>query len=88
MQRDNQEEILESIKESEMEVMAQLGVARLNLDDIYNLHVGDVIDLNKPKDSAVSVHVAGQPWFKGKLGVYNKNIAVKIEERAEEKNAG
>lgn len=88
MQRDNREEILESIKESEMEVMAQLGVARLNLDDIYNLHVGDVIDLNKPQDSAVSVHVAGQPWFKGKLGVYNKNIAVKIEERAEEKNAG
>ena len=88
MQRDNREEILESIKESEMEVMAQLGVARLNLDDIYNLHVGDVIDLNKPQDSAVSVHVDGQPWFKGKLGVYNKNIAVKIEERAEEKNAG
>ena len=58
MQRDNREEILESIKESEMEVMAQLGVARLNLDDIYNLHVGDVIDLNKPQDSAVSVHVA------------------------------
>lgn len=56
-QRDNKEEILESIKESEMEVMAQLGVARLNLDDIYNLHVGDVIDLNKPQDSTVSVHV-------------------------------
>ena len=75
-------------KSLRMEVMAQLGVAQLNLDDIYNLHVGDVIDLNKPQDSAVSVHVAGQPWFKGKLGVYNKNIAVKIEERAEEKMQG
>lgn len=81
--RDNKEEILESIKESEMEVMAQLGVARLNLDDVYNLHVGDVIDLNKPQDSSVSLHIAGQPWFEGKLGVHNKNIAVKIEERTE-----
>ena len=86
-QRDNKEEILESIKESEMEVMAQLGVARLNLDDIYNLHVGDVIDLNKPQDSTVSVHVEGQPWFKGKLGVHNKNIAVKIEERTENRRS-
>ncbi len=81
--RDNREEILESIKESEMEVMAQLGVARLNLDDVFNLHVGDVIDLNKPQGSPVSLHIAGQQWFEGKLGVHNKNIAVKIEERTD-----
>ena len=56
-------------------------------DDIYNLHVGDVIDLNKPQDSTVSVHVEGQPWFKGKLGVHNKNIAVKIEERTENRRS-
>lgn len=86
-QRDNKEEILDSIKESRMEVMAQLGVARVNLDDIYNLRVGDVIDLNKPQDSNISLHIAGQPWFKGKLGVHNKNIAVKIEERVESKKS-
>ena len=68
-----------------MDVMAQLGVARLNLDDIYNLRVGDVINLNKPQDSSISVYVAEQPWFTGKLGVHNKNIAVKIEERVENK---
>lgn len=82
-QRDNREELLASIKESKMDVMAQLGVARMSLDDVYNLHVGDVIDLNKPKDSEVEVHIEGQPWFVGKLGVHNKNIAVKIQERVE-----
>ncbi len=81
--RNNKEEIMESIKESEMEVTAQLGVAKVNLDDVYNLHVGDIIDLNKPQDSEISLQISGQPWFTGKLGVYNKNIAVKIEDRAE-----
>lgn len=82
-QRDSREELLTSIKESKMNVMAQLGVAHMNLDDVFNLHVGDVIDMNKPKDSEVEVHIEGQPWFVGKLGVHNKNIAVKIQERVE-----
>ena len=72
---------MESIRESKMNVMAQLGVAQLSLDDVYNLHVGDVIDLNKPQNSLISLYVEGQPWFNGQLGVHNKNMAVKIENR-------
>ncbi len=79
--KSNREEIMDSIRESTMDVMAQLGVAKLNLDDVYNLHVGDVIDLNKPQDSLVSLFIEGQPWFNGQLGVHNKNVAVKIEDR-------
>lgn len=81
LHRNSKEDILESIRESKMDVMAQLGVARLSLDDVYNLHVGDVIDLNKPQDSLVSLFIEGQPWFSGQLGVHNKNVAVKIEDR-------
>ena len=65
---DSRDEILGSIKESKIDVMAQLGVMQLNLDDVYNLHVGDVINMNKPQDSEVSLYVAGQPWFQGQLG--------------------
>lgn len=79
--KSNRDEIMDSIRESKMDVMAQLGVAKLNLDDVYNLHVGDVIDLNKPQDSLVSLFVEGRPWFNGQLGVHNKNVAVKIEDR-------
>ena len=81
MLRSNRDDILESIRESKMDVMAQLGVAQLSLDDVYNLHVGDVIDLNKPQNSLISLYVEGQPWFNGQLGVHNKNVAVKIENR-------
>lgn len=81
----SREDLMESIRESRMDIMAQLGVAKLNLDDVYNLHVGDVIDLNKPQNSLVSLYIEGQPWFNGQLGVYNKNMAVKIEDRIIEK---
>ncbi len=84
--RNTREDILENIRESKMDIMAQLGVAKLNLDDVYNLHVGDVIDLNKPQDSLISLYIAGQPWFNGQLGVHNKNVAVKIEDRLIEPN--
>lgn len=84
--RNTKEDILENIRESKMDIMAQLGVARMNLDDVYNLHVGDVIDLNKPQDSLISLYIEGQPWFNGQLGVHNKNVAVKIEDRLIEPN--
>ena len=76
----NRDDLLENIRESKMDVMAQLGVAQLSLDDVYNLHVGDVIDLNKPQNSLISLYIEGQPWFNGQLGVHNKNVAVKIED--------
>ncbi len=79
--RNNREDIMENIRESKMDIMAQLGVAQLSLDDVYNLHVGDVIDLNKPQNSLISLYIEGQPWFNGQLGVHNKNLAVKIEDR-------
>ena len=79
--RSDRADILESIREAKMNISAQLGVAKLNLDDVYNLHVGDVIDLNKPQNSPVSLYIEGQQWFNGQLGVHNKNMAVKIENR-------
>lgn len=75
---DTAEEIMECIKSSTLEIKAELGQAQVNLNDIYNLHVGDVINLNKPKDSEIYLYIEDQPWFRGKLGVQNKNMAVKI----------
>ncbi|MCI9546145.1 MAG: flagellar motor switch protein FliM [Lachnospiraceae bacterium] len=75
------ETIMNSIRESALRVNAQLGVVEVSLQDLYNLHVGDVIDLNKPKESEVSLFVEDQPWFTGKLGVHKKNMAIKIENR-------
>lgn len=72
------DEIMGSIKNSVLEIKAELGETQILLNDVYNLQVGDVINLNKPKDSDVYLYIEDKAWFKGKLGVQNKNMAVKI----------
>ncbi len=78
------EMIMKSLHKSTLEVSAVLGGTTLDLQEVYNLQVGDVIDLAKPKDSQVTLCVEGQPWFEGKLGVYNKNSAIQIEKKIAE----
>jgi len=73
-------EIMDSIKESILDVSARLGQVEVNLSDIYSLQEGDIINLFKPKDSLVDVYVDRQHWFAGKLGVMNKNLAVEIDQ--------
>lgn len=53
----------------------------LDLDDVYHLKVGDVIDMNKPKDREVTLYVGRQAWFTGKMGIYKKNVAIRINQR-------
>ena len=62
-------------------ITGQLGTVALDLSDIYHLKVGDVIDMNKPKDRDVKVFIGRQPWFTGKMGVYKKNVAIQISQR-------
>lgn len=72
------EEILDSLKDSQLELRAFLGEANILLEDVYSLKPGDVINLRKPKDSEVAVYVEDKPWYKGRLGEKKGNVAVKI----------
>ena len=78
---DNRETILENIRETQLPITGQLGTVVLDLDDVYHLKIGDVIDMNKPKDRDVKLYIGRQPWFTGKMGVYKKNVAIRINER-------
>lgn len=80
------EEIFRGVKETTLELRAEVGGAIVLLSDIYNLQVGDVINLNKPKDTDIQLFIGEKAWFNGRLGVYNKQIAVKIESACEEEN--
>lgn len=77
--QDNKEKIMDNIRYSKLPITGQLGTVQLDLKGLYQIQVGDVIDLGKPKDSPVRLFVGRQPWFTGQMGCYKKNVAVKIE---------
>ena len=74
------DEIFDTLRDSSLEVVAELGGTQLTLDDIYHLNIGDVIDLGQSKDSMVFLDISGQRWFSGRMGVHKKNVAIKIDD--------
>ncbi len=77
---DNAEEILDIIKASDLEIIAELSRTEIQLSDLNTLHVGDVIDLSQSVESPVNLYVGNKTWFSGMIGTQNKNIAIKIAE--------
>ncbi len=77
---DNSDEIFEQLRDSTLEIVAELGDTELSLSDIYHLSVGDVLDLGRSKDSPVFLEIGGYQWFTGRMGVHKKNMAIKIDE--------
>ncbi|MCI9670332.1 MAG: flagellar motor switch protein FliM [Lawsonibacter sp.] len=77
---DKSEEIFDSLRESELEIVAELARTRILLSDLYHLNVGDVVDIKRSKDSPVFLNIGGRRWFDGKMGTSNKQVAVKIGE--------
>ncbi len=73
------EDIYSRIRDSSLEVRAELGRTTVQLRDVYNLNVGDVIDMGLNKDSAVTLWIGGRQWFSGRMGTSEKRLAVKIE---------
>ena len=75
---DNSENILDILRDSRLEITAELGRTQLTLQDIYQMNVGDVVDLGHPTGVPVNLYIGGQPWFNGKLGTQGGSMAVKI----------
>ena len=77
---DKSEEIFDSLRDSDLEIVAELARPKLLLSDLYHLNVGDVVDIKRPKDSPIYLNIGGRRWFDGRMGVHNKQKAVKIGE--------
>lgn len=77
---DKSDEIFDGLRDSSLEIVAEMADTQLYLSDIYHLNVGDVVDIKRPKDSVVYLNIGGRRWFDGKMGVYNKQMTVKVGE--------
>lgn len=77
---DKSDEIFGKLRDSSLEIIAELASTQLSLSDIYHLNVGDVIDLGQSMESPIYLEIGGYHWFTGKMGTHKKNVAVKIDE--------
>ena len=64
----------------EVEFVADLGETQLTIRDILQLERGSVIDLKKPAGESVESYVNGRILGKGEVMVYEKNLAIRINE--------
>jgi flagellar motor switch protein FliN/FliY len=64
----------------EVEITSFLGETELTLEEILKLDVGSVIDLQKPAGESVETYVNGRIIGKGEVMVYEKNLAIRINE--------
>ena len=76
---DHSDVIYSHLKDSELVITGEMARARVTLRDIYNLHVGDIIDLNMNKETPVSLRIGGRKWFTGPMGAHERYKAVKIQ---------
>lgn len=70
----------EGLQDMEIEFIAELGQTQLTLKEILALSKGSVIDLNKPAGESVESYVNGRIIGKGEVMVYEKNLAIRINE--------
>ncbi len=66
------------LRDTNVEISAELGRMVLTCSDILNFEVGNVLNLAKSVDDELLVKVEGQPKFKGTPGFSKGNQAVKL----------
>ncbi len=71
--------ILESIRNSELQMNVVLDKIDVDLHDILSLQVNDIIPLNKKVDEPASVIVEDAEWFNVMLGQTRTKRAIKID---------
>ncbi len=70
----------DGLLDMEVEFVSDLGQTTLTLDEILKLEKGSVIDLGKPAGESVESYVNRRIIGKGEVMVYEKNLAIRINE--------
>jgi len=76
----------EKLDDITVEFTAELGSTSLKIDEILKLTKGSVIDLLKPAGESVELFINNKIIGKGEVMVYEKNLAVRINEILDSKS--
>jgi flagellar motor switch protein FliN len=70
----------DGLLDMEVEFVADLAKIELSISEILKLEKGSVIDLKKPTGESMESYVNGTILGRGEIIVYNKNLAIRINE--------
>lgn len=76
----------EDILDIGVEFTAELGTNSMSIHEILKLEKGSVIDLDKPAGESVELYINGRIFGKGEVMVYEKNLAIRINEILDSKS--
>ncbi|MBQ9382728.1 MAG: flagellar motor switch protein FliM [Ruminiclostridium sp.] len=78
-EQERRDNIMRALNDTSLNIVAELGKTSLDVVDVLNLQIDDIIPLDLSIESNVKLKIGNRIWFDGKLGSYNQNKAVKIE---------
>ena len=70
----------EELLDTEVLFESDLGRVEMSLREILTLQRGSVIDLRKPAGESAEVYINGRIIGKGEVMVYEKNLAIRLNE--------
>ncbi len=70
----------ENLMDISVEFISELGTTSLSLKELLKLDKGSVIDLEKPAGESVELYINNKIFGKGEVMVYEKNLAIRINE--------
>lgn len=69
-----------------VDFIAELGTTTISIAELLRLEVGSVIDLEKPAGESVELYINNRIFGKGEVMVYEKNLAIRINEILDSKS--
>ncbi|MCR4941992.1 MAG: flagellar motor switch protein FliN [Campylobacter sp.] len=66
--------------------IAELGTTTVKVKELLKFEVGSVIDLEKPAGESVELYINNRIFGKGEVMVYEKNLAIRINEILDSKS--
>ena len=76
----------ENLLDINVDFIAELGTTFLSIDNILKLEKGSVVDLEKPAGESVELFINKKIFGKGEVMVYEKNLAIRINEILDSKS--
>lgn len=69
-----------------VDFIAELGTTTISISELLRLEAGSVIDLEKPAGESVELYINNRIFGKGEVMVYEKNLAIRINEILDSKS--